>query len=166
LISLAVGVAVVEALAPLVPGHEIGIHWPNDCVIDGRKVAGILIEVQPDGKHVIGIGINTNNKAADAPEDVRPRVATLRDVTGREHNSVEVLILVLQQIQRQLSELARSPEAVAARTNELCLQRGKRLEVIRGESRIIGQCLGIAPDGALLLESDGQRQTFYSGVVA
>jgi BirA family biotin operon repressor/biotin-[acetyl-CoA-carboxylase] ligase len=166
LISLAVGVAVVEALAPFVPGHEIGIHWPNDCVIDGRKVAGILIEVQGGGKHVIGIGINTNNTAADAPEEVRPRVVTLRDVTGREHDSVEVLISVMQQLERQLFELARSPEAVAARTNELCQQRGKQLEVVRGECRITGQCLGIAPDGALLLEVDGQSLPIYSGVVA
>ena len=106
---------------------QIGIHWPNDVMLDGRKLAGILIEVLADGKHVIGIGINTNNTAADAPEEVRPRVATLRDVTGQTHDSTELLIAILQQLQRQLAELALSPERVAARTHELCLQRGKRV---------------------------------------
>ena len=83
-------------------------------MLDGRKLAGILIEVLADGKHVIGIGINTNNTAADAPEEVRPRVVTLRDVTGQEHDSTELLIAILQHLQRQLAELAVSPESVAA----------------------------------------------------
>ena len=49
LVSLAAGVAVVEAMAPLLPGHEIGIHWPNDVMVEGRKLAGILIEVLAGG---------------------------------------------------------------------------------------------------------------------
>ena len=73
LTSLAVGVALVDALVPLVPGHEIGIHWPNDVMLDGRKLAGVLIEVLPNGRQVIGVGVNVNNTAADAPADVRPR---------------------------------------------------------------------------------------------
>ncbi len=165
LVSLAAGVAVVEALASWVPGHEIGIHWPNDVMLDGRKLAGILIEVLSDGKLVIGIGINTNNTVTDAPEEVRPRVVTLRDVTGRSHDHVELLIAILTQIQRQFAELALSPESVAARTHELCLQRGKRLQIVQGEKQIEGRCLGIAADGALLLEIDGQPRAVYSGVV-
>ncbi|MEI8374642.1 MAG: biotin--[acetyl-CoA-carboxylase] ligase [Planctomycetota bacterium] len=165
LVALAAGVAVVEALAPWVPGHEIGIHWPNDVMLDGRKLAGILIEVLSDGKLVIGIGINTNNTATDAPEEVRPRVVTLRDVTGRSHDHVELLISILCQLQRQLAALSVSPESVAARTHELCLQRGKRLQIVQGEKPIEGRCLGIATDGAMLLEIDGKPQMVYSGVV-
>ena len=95
LIALAAGVAVVDALTPLVPGREIGIHWPNDVMQDGRKLAGILIEVLPCGKQVIGIGINTNNSAAEAPAEVRQRVATLRDATGCEHDATGLLIAIL-----------------------------------------------------------------------
>ena len=125
LISLAAGVAVVDALAPLVPGHEIGIHWPNDVMLDGRKMAGILIEVLPGGKQVIGIGINTNNSAADAPAEVRPRVATLRDATGCEHDSTELLIAILNHLEQRFAELARTPEKIAARTNDLCLRQAQ-----------------------------------------
>ena len=165
LVSLAVGVAVVEAVAQLLPGHEVGIHWPNDVIVDGRKLAGVLIEVLPDGKHVIGIGVNANNTAANAPEEVRSRVVTLRDASGREHDRIEILISILCRLERQLLELRRSPESVAARTNELCLQRGKRLQIVQGEVRIEGRCLGIAADGALLLEIDGQTRAVYAGVV-
>jgi len=165
LVSLAAGVAVVEALAPLVPGHEIGIHWPNDVMLDGRKLAGILIEVLSDGKLVIGIGINTNNTAADAPEEVRPRVVTLLDVTGQVYDPTELLIAILCQLQRQLAELARSPESVAGRTDKLCLQRGKRLQIVQGEKQIEGRCLGIAADGALIIENEGRQQAVYTGAV-
>jgi len=165
LISLAAGVAVIEAMAPLAPGHETGLHWPNDVMLDGRKLAGILVEVLSDGKCVIGVGINTNNTAADAPEEVRPRVATLFDATARKHDPVDVLICVLRQFERWTSELAVSPDGVARRAHELCMQRGKRLEIIQGEKRIEGHCLGIASDGAMLLEIHGERQSVYSGVV-
>ena len=98
LASLATGVALVDALSPLVPGHEIGIHWPNDVMLDGRKLAGVLIEILPDGKQVIGIGINTNNTATDAPAEVRPRVVTLRDATGQTCDSTDLLIAILNQL--------------------------------------------------------------------
>jgi BirA family biotin operon repressor/biotin-[acetyl-CoA-carboxylase] ligase len=166
LVALAAGVAVVEAVAPLTPGHAIGIHWPNDVTLDGRKLAGILIEVLADGKLIIGIGINTNNTAADAPEEVRGRIVTLLDVTGREHDGAELLVAVLGQLQGQLALLSVAPETVAARTHELCLQRGKRLRITRGDQQIEGRCMGIAADGALMLEIDGRPQAVYSGVVA
>ncbi len=171
LVSLAAGVAVVDALAPLLPrpgvpgAPEIGIHWPNDVMLDGRKLAGILIEVLADGKRVIGIGINTNNTAADAPEEVRPRVATLRDVTGQAYDSIELLIAVLQHLERQLAALAVAPQRVAERTHELCLQRGRQLQILQGEKQIEGLCLGIAAGGALLLDVNGQPQAVYSGTV-
>ena len=111
LTSLAVGVALVDALAPLVPGHEVGIHWPNDVMLDGRKLAGVLIEVLPDGKQVIGVGINVNNTAADVPDEVRPRVATLRDATSRTHDPTELLISLLNRLNERLAELAHSPDA-------------------------------------------------------
>ena len=166
LISLAAGVAVVDAMAPLLRGHEIGIHWPNDVMLDGRKLTGILIEGLADGKRVIGIGINTNNTASDAPEKVRSRVVTLRDATGRPHDPEDLLIAILQELQKQLADLTVSPERIAARTHDLCLQRGKRLRIAQGEKQIEGRCLGIAADGALLLDIDGKPQAVYSGVVA
>jgi BirA family biotin operon repressor/biotin-[acetyl-CoA-carboxylase] ligase len=165
LISLASGIAVVDALAPLVPGHEIGIHWPNDVMLDGRKLAGILIEVLPAGKVVNGIGINTNNSAVNAPAEVRTRVATLRDATGCEHDATELLITILNHLERRLVELASSPEQIAARTNDLCLQRGSEVQICQGTQTTRGTCRAIAPDGALIVEVAGRSHAIYSGTV-
>ena len=166
LVSLAAGVAVVEAMAPLVSGHEIGLHWPNDVMLDGRKLAGILIEVLANGRLVIGIGINSNNTAADAPPEVRLRVVTLRDATGQPHDQMEILIAILCQLQRLLAELGLSAGSLARRAHELCLQRGQRWQVVQGNTRMEGYCLGIADDGALLLDIDGQPRAFYSGLLS
>lgn len=166
LTSLAVGVALVDALSPLVPGHEIGIHWPNDVMLDGRKLAGVLIEVLPDGRQVIGVGINVNNTAADAPADLRLRVATLRDVSGETYDPTDLLISLLKRLQERLAELALTPERIASRTDELCLQRGMVLQVQQGERAVVGTCQGIAPDGALILQSVDRKHIIYSGVVA
>ena len=70
MIALAAGIATVEAVKPLLPLHTVGIHWPNDVFVAGRKLAGILIEAPSPGIRVIGIGINTNTSLSEAPPDL------------------------------------------------------------------------------------------------
>ncbi len=69
--SLAAGVAVVSAVRPAIAPQQVGLHWPNDVFVGPRKLAGILIDVLADGRHILGIGLNVNNSLADAPDDVR-----------------------------------------------------------------------------------------------
>ena len=71
LVALAAAVAVAETLAPLLPDHQVGLHWPNDVLAGRQKLAGILIEVLAGGRHMVGIGVNTNNTLADAPLELR-----------------------------------------------------------------------------------------------
>lgn len=165
LASLAAAVAVVDAVGPLLPGRLVGIHWPNDVFVENRKLAGILVEVLPDRRHVIGIGLNTNNTAADAPAELRPVVATLRDLTDRQHDQTGVLIDLLRRLDEEFARLRSDAKSVAARANELCLDRGRTLTVQRGDRTITGTCQGIAADGALLLETAAGIESFYSGAV-
>lgn len=79
LAALAAAVAIVETVTPLLRPRPVGIHWPNDVWAGGRKLAGVLVEVLPDRRHVIGIGLNTNNSSVDAPlscEKRSPRCGT------------------------------------------------------------------------------------------
>ncbi len=165
LVSLATALAVVDAVAPLLSSHRVGIHWPNDVFADRRKLAGILVETLGTGLQIIGIGLNTNNTIDDAPPELRPAAVTLRDLTGARHDPTSILVTLLQHLERWLRQLADSPTAVAARADACCLQHGQMLAVDRGTQRVVGQCAGIAPDGALLLETDSGPQSVYSGVV-
>jgi len=164
-VSLACGVALVDILAPLVPEHLLGLHWPNDVFAADRKLAGILVDVLSDGRHVLGVGINTNSSLADAPEELRANVATLHWLTGRIWNHSELLQLFLEQLAVALRMLAQAPEEFGARFDALCLQHGQLLTVRNGDERTIGRCAGIATDGALLLDTEHGPRAFYSGTL-
>jgi BirA family biotin operon repressor/biotin-[acetyl-CoA-carboxylase] ligase len=164
-VALAAAVAVADTLAPLLPDHQVGLHWPNDVLIGQQKLAGILIEVLADGRHVVGIGINTNNTLADAPPPLRQQAATLFDLTGRRHDQTGILIALVQRLERNFAALASDCPQITARADALCLQHGRTLSVQQGRRTVTGVCRGIAPDGALRLETVEGQERLYSGVL-
>lgn len=166
LVSLAAGIAVVDAAAPLVPDHTAGIHWPNDVYVDGRKLGGILVEVTPSRVCVVGIGLNANNSLEEAPAEIREKATTLLELTGRIHDRTEILVRVLTGLESLLAALAKEPETVAARANRLCLQHGRALTVRLADRWVTGRCAGIAQDGALVLETAGGQEKVYSGTLS
>ncbi|MEN6408015.1 MAG: biotin--[acetyl-CoA-carboxylase] ligase [Thermoguttaceae bacterium] len=163
LASLAVGVAVADAVAPWLPSGAVALRWPNDVLAAGRKLSGILIEVLSNRRHVIGIGVNTNNTMADAPMELQSVATTLRDRTGRRYDPTETLLVVLNRLDRVFADLRNHPETVAARADVLCWQRGRRLAYRQGDRLIEGRCAGIASDGALLLETSSGVTPIYTG---
>lgn len=190
LVALAAAVAVAETVAALLPDHDVGIKWPNDVLCDkkgtatvcqscpqcdankrclsplSRKLAGILIEVLPDRRHVIGIGLNTNNTASDAPAELQAAVGTIRDLAGRTHDQTDVLVDLLKRLEQAFTELRETPEKIADRANELCLLRGCDVVLQWDDRTTTGRCRGIASDGALLLETPDGLKSFQSGTVA
>ena len=165
LVALATAVAVVETVAPLLPGHTVGLHWPNDVLAAGGKLAGILVEVLPDRRHVIGIGLNTNNTLADAPAELQATASTLRDLSGQEHDQTGVLVDLLKRLDREFRQLRSDPTQVAVHADALCVQRGSSLTLQWADRTVTGRCRGIAPDGALLLETPAGVEPFHSGIL-
>ena len=163
--SLAVGVAIVETVQPLLSGHPVGLHWPNDVFAAGKKIAGILIDVLPGGRHVVGIGLNVNNPLADAPDEVRQRAASLCELAGQPFDRTSLLLDLLRNLETAVRASAAAPEIFGERFGQLCLQRGRELTIEVGGQRTTGRCAGIAPDGALLLETTTGWRKFYSGVL-
>jgi BirA family transcriptional regulator, biotin operon repressor / biotin---[acetyl-CoA-carboxylase] ligase len=165
LVALAAAMAVVDTIAPLLPAHQTGIHWPNDVLAAGRKLAGILIEALPDRRHIIGIGLNTNNTLADAPAELHATAATLRDLSGQIYNQTDILIGLLKRLEQAFVRLRHEPGAIAARADKLCLQRGQILTLGWSNRTITGLCQGIADDGAIRLETSAGVECFYSGIL-
>ncbi len=165
LVALAAAIAVAETAADRLPDRRVGIHWPNDVFVDDRKLAGVLVETLSSRLYVIGVGINTNSTLADAPDELRRRVTTLRELTGQTHDPTDVLIATLQDLASLLLRLAASPEKIAARANALCLQRGRPLVLETGRQQVEGRCAGIGPDGGLLLDTSDGRRVCYTGVL-
>jgi BirA family biotin operon repressor/biotin-[acetyl-CoA-carboxylase] ligase len=88
--GLAAAIAAEEAL-----GLAAQIKWPNDVMVDRRKLAGVLAEAR-DGVVVLGIGVNVNQTPEQLPADARVPAASLRTVDGRERDREEVLALLLE----------------------------------------------------------------------
>jgi BirA family biotin operon repressor/biotin-[acetyl-CoA-carboxylase] ligase len=78
MLPLAVPLAVCDAAEALRPGIECGVKWPNDVLVEGRKLAGILIEARPqDGWAVAGVGLNLTVESSEFPTELRQRATSL-----------------------------------------------------------------------------------------
>jgi len=164
-LALAVGVAIVDSVAPRIPSQPVGLHWPNDIYAGAGKLAGILVEVLPDGRHILGVGLNSNSLTADAPAELRGQIATLRDLTGRPHDHTQLLIDVLKGIAIRLRQLVAEDSAILDAFDAMCRQHGQTLTLYVGDRAVTGRCAGIGPDGALLLDTPNGRERFLAGTL-
>jgi BirA family biotin operon repressor/biotin-[acetyl-CoA-carboxylase] ligase len=150
-LPLAAAVAVSEAL-PL----PALVKWPNDIWIEGRKVAGILVEGRPlEGWAVLGVGVNVS--ILEFPAELRDIATSLR-LAGSNSSNEEVLERVLAGLDRWLGRPA--PQVLAAwRTIDAL--RGSQVRWAGGS----GRATGINEAGALLVDTDAGRVTLDAGEV-
>jgi BirA family transcriptional regulator, biotin operon repressor / biotin---[acetyl-CoA-carboxylase] ligase len=154
LLPLAAAVAVCEAVAP----QKTAIKWPNDVWIDGRKLAGILVEGRPqEGWAVLGIGLNVTTQIEDFPAELRESATSLR-IAGVETDVESVLAALLEALQKQLTE---EPEAILAAWRARDALKGSAVRWDGGE----GTAAGIDDTGALLVETDAGAVTLDAGEV-
>lgn len=161
-LSLAVGVALVDALK-----HETGLQlkWPNDVLKFGRKLAGVLIEGvsgQP-GAVVIGIGVNLRLPAA-LPAELRATSAALTS----SDNPSRLLATLLRALRDMLVEFAeRGFSASRQEWLARCLHMDADITLLSDFAPPrSGRCRGVAPDGALLLETESGIERIISGEVS
>ncbi|OHX15573.1 biotin--[acetyl-CoA-carboxylase] ligase [Chromobacterium amazonense] len=163
-LSLAVGVALARALRSL--GAPVQLKWPNDVLLDGRKLAGILIELSGDALGpaavVVGIGINV----AD-PGEVDQPIATLEQA-GIAPERNRVLAALLNELERVLTDFGRHGFApLREEWWRLSAHQGAavRLGFSHGEP-VDGIACGVADNGALQLETAQGLRTFHIGEVS
>lgn len=165
-VSLTVGVTVCEVLGG-VASETVGLKWPNDIWLNDRKVCGILVEVPPiqRGRLVIGIGLNVNNSLTSAPPELRDIATSMCDECSAHFDRIKLLRDVLRQLDVNLRRLAASDPALPDRWRSLCVLRDRSVSIDTGQRIVIGQCLGLADDGALRLQTPQGEQRFYGGIV-
>jgi len=166
-VSLAVGLAVHDVLSMHAPETAPRLKWPNDVYVEGRKVCGILVEMPPVRPEpiVIGVGLNVNNAFASAPSELREKATSLSEAAGRIFDRTDVLLSLVERIAAQLTLLADDNPCLAERWLPACLLEGSTVEIESAGRPIVGRCLGIDADGALVLDTAEGRQRIFSGVV-
>ena len=167
-ITLLTAVALVEALSS-VTQLEIRIKWPNDLLIQGKKLAGILTEMSTEvdavNYIVVGIGINVNTE--DFPGSIRKRATSLSIEAGKTFSRVTILREFLRCFETCYELfLDRGFEPVLKRWKELSDIIGKRVKVDMIDRTVIGTVRNIDRDGVLILRDEkGRSQRIFSGDV-
>ena len=153
LLTLALGLATHTAIFEST-GLVCDLRWPNDLMLDDRKVAGIL--VQGAGRNAIaGIGINVNQ--IEFPEDVASLATSLRLAAGRAIHREDILLALLPAIDQIVPQ--DKSAILAAFTHLSSYAAGKRVEVHQPGGVIRGVTAGLNPDGFLVVRQDDGTDT-------
>lgn len=159
-LSLVTGLAVAEALDE-VTGVRSQVKWPNDVLVAGRKVCGILAELR--GHAIVGIGVNVSQTESQLPQDASTPAGSLLTVSGEAPDRAPLLAAVLDRLERRYREWVVG--GLAALHGEIAARDALRGRVVTSGERELVVC-GILPDGQLeVVAPDGEVLRLGSGEV-
>jgi BirA family transcriptional regulator, biotin operon repressor / biotin---[acetyl-CoA-carboxylase] ligase len=149
----------------------VDLKWPNDLLIGGKKVGGILTEMHAEPGLVrfviVGIGVNVNQEKF--PADLNTTATSLRVETGRLGSRLELLVKLLREFENDYNRfLSDGPANVIERfTTASSYAQGKRVRVSNGKESFTGVTAGLGPEGLLQVTRDsGQTVSVVAGDVA
>jgi BirA family transcriptional regulator, biotin operon repressor / biotin---[acetyl-CoA-carboxylase] ligase len=168
-LTLVAGLAAHHAVAQ-VTGLAVDIRWPNDLLIGGKKVCGILTEMSAelDRLHavVLGFGINVNHR--EIPSELRSIATSLRLEGGKPYSRAQVLVSLLKELERAYGVLLRDGSPAIARewAASSSYARGKRVRVLSAAGEFTATTSGLEPSGALRVRrDDGREEPLVAGEI-
>lgn len=160
-LSLVAGTAVAEAIEGAV-ALAVQVKWPNDVMLNRRKVAGILAEASVGGV-VVGIGVNVNQERSDLPEDANVPAASLYTIDGIKRERGPLLVAILDRLEVNYDAwVERGLDGVYDSLGSRDFLRGRRIAV-NGES---GVGVKIDRDGRFVVDVGGENRAVESGEIA
>jgi BirA family transcriptional regulator, biotin operon repressor / biotin---[acetyl-CoA-carboxylase] ligase len=164
-LSLSVGVAVLRAVKSL--GVEgVSLKWPNDILLDGKKLAGILLEMQGDPSGlcqvIIGVGLNLDLQRVDTASITQPWA----DLSGFGLSRNQLLASILVELHQVMAEFAVA--GFAGHREEWCASdayAGRLVAVQLGDNWVSGIAKGVDSGGGLVVDVEGECRTFHGGEV-
>ncbi|MBC7120127.1 MAG: biotin--[acetyl-CoA-carboxylase] ligase [Candidatus Methanosuratus sp.] len=168
LLTLLSGVAVARAL--MQQGVPAALKWPNDVLVRGKKVCGILLEASSDPERVeyvlVGVGINVNFSASDLPDGISENAVSTLDLLGKKLDRADLLSTILMHMEEMYEKLPSSIGRILEEWRFLSCTLGMHVTVSSYGRTIEGNALDIAQDGSLLVETGEGLERVYSGDVA
>ncbi len=169
-ITLMTAVAVVKAIK-ICTQIESQIKWPNDILINEKKVCGILTEMSAEldmiNWVVVGVGINVNIDHRKFPEDIQENTISLKEILGKEVLRVKLAQSFLREFEKYYESLKRREFSSILKEWKLYSHTlGRKIRVDMGERIIAGEAVDINEEGALILKKeDGQLIEIISGTI-
>lgn len=152
-------------------GLQTGIKWPNDMIIHGRKVCGILTEMSAEIDYinyvVIGVGINVNQETF--PEELKERAVSLKQELGRDVKRAELIAAVMESFEKYYETFLQTEDLSGAQEsyNSLLVNAGEKVKVLEPGNEYEALALGINKTGELVVRlPDGQEKEIYAGEVS
>lgn len=170
MLTLVMGMAVASALNALF-GLNCKIKWPNDVVVNGRKICGILTEMSAEINRinylVIGSGINANME--DFPHELKDRAVSLRMLLGKRVNRAEIICACMKWLETYYDAFQRTEDmsGLMEEYNRMLVSLGREVCVLETGGAFQGDCLGVNREGELLVRrADGTVVPVYAGEVS
>ncbi|MBQ7933173.1 MAG: biotin--[Lachnospiraceae bacterium] len=170
MVTLVMALAVAKAVESMT-GLECGIKWPNDILVQGRKVCGILTELKMDGSHteclIIGVGINV--KEQEFPGELQARAGALEVLCGREIIREQLLAELLKAFEEDYRCFLERGDLTDLQEDyqHRLLNLNQPVRILEAAGTYEGVALGITPMGKLLVRTpDGNVECVYAGEVS
>ncbi|MEE8058630.1 MAG: bifunctional biotin--[acetyl-CoA-carboxylase] ligase/biotin operon repressor BirA [Pseudomonadales bacterium] len=168
-LSLAVGVAVVDALQK-VGVSGVQLKWPNDVLHNGRKLAGVLLEMVGDAagpcQVAVGIGLNVN-MSVESAGSIDQSWVDMKSISRQDVSRSELLALLLNELMPMLAGFERQGFAAYRDCwQQLDAYAGQEVFVKLGQDVVVGRAAGVDAAGAILIETASGQRKFNGGEVS
>lgn len=154
-------------------GQRPGIKWPNDLVLTGRKIVGILTELSVEGESgqveyvVVGIGINCRQQPEDFPPELRDIAGSLDMALPVRVGRAALSAALMEELDTLRREVLFAPERWLADYRSACLTVGRRVQLLRGDTRVEAEALAVDEHFGLVVRLDGgEQETLRAGEVS
>lgn len=170
MLTLVAALAVAKAITS-VTGEEAMIKWPNDIVVNGKKVCGILTEMNAQFDYinhiVVGIGINVHNESF--PEEISQMASSLMiEAGGKRFHRAQIIAETMSYFEQYYDTFLKTQDlsALVREYDELLVNRNKSVRVLDPKEPFDGKAMGITPKGELIVETWESRKLVSSGEVS
>ena len=170
MLTLVAALAVAKAITS-VTGEEALIKWPNDIVVNGKKVCGILTEMNAQFDYinniVVGIGINVHNESF--PEEISQMASSLMiEAGGKRFHRAQIIAETMSYFEQYYDTFLKTQDlsALVREYDELLVNRNKSVRVLDPKEPFDGKAMGITPKGELIVDTWESRKLVSSGEVS
>jgi BirA family transcriptional regulator, biotin operon repressor / biotin---[acetyl-CoA-carboxylase] ligase len=146
----------------------VKLKWPNDILLNGKKLAGILCECIPNTPPAVIVGIGINLNQSTFPEEIQGIATSIKLETGNTLNRADLVLSLLENLDREYEEFLQEKKAhLLQRWTEKTDMFGKNMTVYQKGKSLTGTATGLDHEGRLILQaSDGEQHVFDSGEVS
>lgn len=169
-ITLMTAVVLVRSIKSL---YDIPVHikWPNDLLIEKKKLCGILSEMTAESDRInyvlVGIGVNANIRRENFPEDIREQSTSLQEILGELISRIRLVQVMLENFEKYYDKLKKKQfKPILKEWKENTDTLGKKITIESAGQTIAGEAVDITPEGALILRKEnGKSVHVLSGTV-